>query len=67
MKEYLPRIMDDLLDELISSLSAISLEGAKGVGKTETAKRRAGKIYELGNHKTRGRKTFIVGKRKNGE
>jgi predicted AAA+ superfamily ATPase len=47
VNNYLPRFMDELLDELMTGLSAISLEGAKGVGKTETAKRRAETIYEL--------------------
>ena len=38
---YLPRIVDRELDVLLSHLPAISLEGAKGVGKTATALRRA--------------------------
>ena len=38
---YLTRVIDGELDELVGSLPAIALEGAKGVGKTETAQRRA--------------------------
>lgn len=40
-RAYLARIIDGELDELLQSLPAIALEGAKGVGKTETARRRA--------------------------
>lgn len=39
--EYHPRIVDDLLDELFPHLAALALEGAKAVGKTATAGRRA--------------------------
>lgn len=44
---YLPRVVDGELDELLASLSAIALEGAKGVGKTLTARRRARTEYAL--------------------
>lgn len=44
---YLRRIVDDELDELLPALPAISLEGAKGVGKTETALQRAATVYRL--------------------
>lgn len=44
---YLPRIVDGELDELLQALPAIALEGAKGVGKTETALRRAATVVEL--------------------
>lgn len=37
MTEYHRRAVDDELDELLPSLPAISLDGAKGVGKTATA------------------------------
>ena len=47
MKKYIYRILDDELKELFLQLPAISIEGAKGVGKTETAKRQAETIYEL--------------------
>ncbi len=45
--EYLPRVVDDELDDLLGSLSAIALEGPKGVGKTETALRRAATVRQL--------------------
>ena len=41
MSTYLPRIVDDELDELMADLPAIAMEGPKGVGKTATARRRA--------------------------
>jgi predicted AAA+ superfamily ATPase len=45
--EYAERVVDEELDQLLMELAAIALEGPKGVGKTETAKRRARTIYEL--------------------
>jgi predicted AAA+ superfamily ATPase len=45
--EYTPRVVDGELDELLTSLPAIALEGPKAVGKTETARRRAGSVIEL--------------------
>lgn len=44
---YLPRTVDDELDELFGSLAAIALEGPKGVGKTATAERRAVTLQRL--------------------
>jgi predicted AAA+ superfamily ATPase len=44
---YLPRVVDGELDELIVSLPALVLEGAKGVGKTVTASRRAQTVHGL--------------------
>jgi predicted AAA+ superfamily ATPase len=44
---YTPRVIEKELDELAGSLSAIAIEGAKGVGKTATASRRARTIHEL--------------------
>lgn len=44
---YQHRILDYELDELLETLPALSIEGAKGVGKTETASRRATTIYRL--------------------
>jgi uncharacterized protein len=41
ISSYQRRIVDGELDELLPGLAAISLEGAKGVGKTATALRRA--------------------------
>lgn len=47
MSSYLPRVVDRDLDELLPSLPALSLEGPKGVGKTETAKRRVRTIFAM--------------------
>ncbi|MGD8329526.1 MAG: DUF4143 domain-containing protein [Acidobacteriota bacterium] len=47
MGRYLRRCIDDELDELMPDLPAISLEGPKAVGKTETALRRAKTIHRL--------------------
>jgi hypothetical protein len=44
---YNRRVVDDELDTLFQSLPAISIEGAKAVGKTATASQRAHTIYEL--------------------
>jgi hypothetical protein len=45
--EYRRRIVDDELDELFDGLAAISIEGAKAVGKTATALQRARTVYAL--------------------
>lgn len=47
MTKYLPRTVDDELDELLASLPALAIEGPKGVGKTATALRRARTLVEL--------------------
>jgi len=44
---YIPRIVDHELDRLLTGLPAIALEGAKGVGKTATATRRASRVVRL--------------------
>lgn len=44
---YHRRILDDELDELMTALPAIAVEGAKAVGKTATASRRAATIHQL--------------------
>jgi uncharacterized protein len=44
---YRRRIVDDELDELLASLPAVALEGAKAVGKTASASRRAATIHHL--------------------
>lgn len=45
--EYLHRTVDQELDELLPHASAIALDGPKGVGKTDTAKRRASSTWFL--------------------
>ena len=47
MGEYLRRVVDDELDELLPDLPAIALDGPKGVGKTATASRRASTVHRL--------------------
>lgn len=44
---YQARIVDGELDELLAGLPAVSLEGPRAVGKTETARRRAATIFRL--------------------
>ncbi len=44
---YIRRIIDDELDELFASLAAISIEGPKAVGKTQTALQRASTVRRL--------------------
>jgi predicted AAA+ superfamily ATPase len=45
--DYQRRVVDDELDELMTDLPAIALEGPRGVGKTATAERRARTAYYL--------------------
>lgn len=47
MAEYLRRVVDGELDELLPELPALALEGPRGVGKTSTAERRARTVYRL--------------------
>jgi predicted AAA+ superfamily ATPase len=47
MTEYLRRVVDAELDELMPELPAIALEGPKGAGKTATAERRARTVFYL--------------------
>ncbi len=44
---YQRRVVDDTLDDLFPALAAIALEGAKGVGKTETGRQRAATVLSL--------------------
>jgi hypothetical protein len=44
---YQRRIIDDWLDEMFPHRAAIAIEGAKGVGKTATATRRARTVINL--------------------
>ena len=50
--EYVARIIDRQLDAMMSVLPAICLEGAKGVGKTATAKRRTPVVFSLDDDET---------------
>ncbi len=51
--EYRRRVIDDELDELLPSLAAIALEGAKGVGKTATATGRVRTVIALNDPRQR--------------
>ncbi|MDR0593470.1 MAG: DUF4143 domain-containing protein [Bifidobacteriaceae bacterium] len=44
---YQRRLIDDILDSVLAELPAITIEGAKGVGKTATASRRARTVLSL--------------------
>lgn len=50
---YLPRILDTHLDRLLPHASAIAVDGPKGVGKTETAARRAQVQFALDDESQR--------------
>lgn len=45
--DYLPRVIDVELDELLASVPAVCLDGAKAVGKTVTASQRAQAAFRL--------------------
>lgn len=47
MREYLPRVVDSELDELLAGVPAVVIEGPRAVGKTATATRRAATIHQL--------------------
>jgi len=51
---YRRRVVDDELDALFGSLAAISIEGAKAVGKTATSSQRARTVYELDEPNQKG-------------
>jgi predicted AAA+ superfamily ATPase len=46
-QSYRPRVLDVELDERAAEFAAIAIEGPKGVGKTETARRRANTEFLL--------------------
>ena len=47
---YYPRLVDDELDALCAELPAVAIEGARAVGKTETALRRSRTVHRLDDH-----------------
>jgi uncharacterized protein len=51
--DYRRRLLDDILDELVDELPAIEIYGAKGVGKTATAVRRARSVIRLDSDQER--------------
>lgn len=44
---YRPRVVDAQLDDYLTSLPAVAIDGPKAVGKTATASRRATTVFEL--------------------
>ena len=56
---YVRRVIDDELDELLPDLPAIAIEGARGVGKTETALQRAQTVFRLDDEAQRA--IFMAG------
>ena len=44
---YIRRVVDEELDEVLSGVAAVALEGPKAVGKTATALQRARTVHEL--------------------
>lgn len=53
MDQYLPRTIDRELDELLPYAPAISIDGPKGVGKTDSARRRVEHVIRLDNPERR--------------
>ena len=51
--EYRRRVIDEVLDLTLPELPAVALEGAKGVGKTATATRRAATVLSLSDPRNR--------------
>ncbi|MFT3875956.1 MAG: DUF4143 domain-containing protein [Propioniciclava sp.] len=51
--EYIPRILDAELSELLAEMPAIHIAGAKATGKTATASRRAGSMVRLDSEAAR--------------
>ena len=51
--DYRRRVIDDVLDSALPELAAVALEGAKGVGKTATATRRAATVLSLSDPRNR--------------
>lgn len=47
MDGYKRRIIDDSIDELFPSFAAISIDGARAIGKTSTGRQRANTILDL--------------------
>jgi len=50
--DYVPRLVDEALDFWLPELPAVSIEGAKGVGKTVTSSRRANETFSLDQKNT---------------
>lgn len=44
---YLRRALDDVLDDIFPAARAVAVDGARAVGKTETAQRRVRRVVRL--------------------
>src|SRR6218665_2737935 len=64
---YTPRIVDDELDELLSGISALAIEGPKAVGKTATGTRRATTVHEFDDERQRDIATADLDRVMNGK
>lgn len=53
MAGYRSRVLDAQLDALMPAIAAIALDGAKAVGKTATASRRAATVFDLDRRRQR--------------
>ena len=53
MADYLPRIIESQLDELLKSIPVVAIDGPKAVGKTRTSSRRARTVWNLDFQATR--------------
>jgi hypothetical protein len=51
--DYHRRVVDDELDELMTGVAALAIEGPRGVGKTRTGLERARTVYRLDDPTTR--------------
>lgn len=51
--DYQRRVVDSELDELLTGIAALAIHGARGVGKTETAKRRSTTQFHLDDPQVR--------------
>ena len=49
MKNYLPRIVDNEIEELLSFMGGVLIEGCKWCGKSTTAKEHVKSILEFQN------------------
>ena len=52
MKEYLPRLVDDVLERKLKLYGAVCIEGCKWCGKSTTAKQHSKSYLELQNPAT---------------
>lgn len=49
MKQYIPRIVDNEIDELLKVMGAVLIEGCKWCGKSTTGRQHANSVLEFQN------------------